>query len=70
MTDLERFIELYKSVGIELEAERTIRDNGTLSFDVLTLVAQVTPKVGGYRDFLTQILFNIDGSFYGQDVWE
>lgn len=64
VTDLQRFIELYRSVGIELVPETT--DDGT---PWLTL-KEGDPKVGGYLGFYTSIEFDKDGKFVQQSVWE
>lgn len=63
MTDLERFIDLYKSFGIELKVE-TI--NGEL-------VVQMNAKENGfigYSGFGSDVIFDINGKFKEQGFWE
>ena len=74
MTDLEKFIELYRSVGIELDSVRmqiSINANKkTTPMDVLTLQAHGTPGVYGNHSFMTQLYFDADGTFAFQKVWK
>ena len=66
MTDLEKFLELYRSVGIEPEINEV--KNGTL----LRLEAESSrnsPFVG-YMGFYTQITFDQNGKFQNQGIWE
>jgi hypothetical protein len=64
-TDLERFVELYRSFGIELTPKKT--DKGITS---ITIEAQSDTKITGYYGFVTQIDFDADGKFISQGVWE
>lgn len=64
MTDIQRFIELYASLGITFEQED--REGET----VLMLEAKCQPRVGGYTGFSTSIHFNKEGTFLHQDFWE
>jgi hypothetical protein len=64
-TDLERFVELYRSVGIEVKPTKT--DKGITS---IVLEANSDPKITGYHGFATQLDFDADGKFISQGVWE
>ena len=71
MTDLERFVELYRSFGIECkvfiegsDCERRIYLSN-MSFDYAT----TSDKFGGYIMF-SEITFDVDGRFIGQGFWE
>jgi hypothetical protein len=67
-TDLQRFIALYKSIGIELEPVADHDDR----FGKFSLVLEVRkhPKIGGYGGFSTDINFDADGKFVIQNIWE
>lgn len=71
VSDLERFLELYKSFGIELnpEVEDSEHSNGS---DTVTLILEVrkNPKFTGYEGFYSDITFNADGKFLEQGFWE
>ena len=64
-TDLQRFIALYKSVGIELEPE-DFKDGSSS----LVLEAGAHEKIDGYICFFTSIDFDKDGKFIEQRVYE
>lgn len=71
MTDLEKFIELYRSVGIELQP---IQRDGLL---VLRLQAPSafldtyqSSLIQGYDGFTTDIEFSPEGKFIRQVLWE
>lgn len=77
MTDMERFIELYKSFGIELKAEKnkkwiSIREGTYEDAPGYTISIEEGdhPKLGGYAGFGTVIEFTEDGKFLKQDFWE
>ena len=61
-TDLERLLELYKSFGIELEAEE--EDEG------FTIYLEEGKGFCGYRGFISIISFSPKGSFLNQGFWE
>ena len=63
-TDLEKFIELYHSFGIELKP--TNDDN----IKTITLNAGMHPKIKGYCMFFTEIEFDDAGVFISQGIWE
>ena len=68
-TDLEKFIELYQSVGIE--PDRFDNEDGSTG---LTLFAgedeKDSDKLDGYIGFHTEISFDTDGKFIKQGFWE
>jgi hypothetical protein len=64
-TDLERFVELYRSVGIKLKPTKT--DKGITS---IVIEAKTHEKIKGYAGFHTQIDFDSDGKFLSHGVWE
>jgi hypothetical protein len=72
MTDLEKFIELYKSLGIELEPEN-------IPFCPLTkeeehicirLIEGENDKFTGYSSFFSTVEFDKKGKFLNQGFWE
>ena len=65
MTDLERFVSLYHSVGIELLVEDYAED-----ILALHLYVGESEKAVGYRGFGTDILFDKTGKFIRQEFWE
>ena len=73
MTDLERFIELYKSIGIELKPFEMIDTTKiTMSNDHSDAfraspnpnVATISPKFTGYG--FSNLIFDMDGKFISQ----
>lgn len=70
MTDLERFIELYKSVGIELESyEGCSLRRDELPPLCLEISPDGTAKTRGDEQCVITIVFNADGSFRHQQVY-
>jgi hypothetical protein len=63
-TDLERFKELYASVGVDVSERRYGAEL------VLTLTEGDYEFFGGYNGFGTDIRFNQEGKFLGQNFWE
>jgi len=62
MTDLVKFLELYKSVGVEASLEA--HSNGH------TLKLEVGDKnIEGYPMFYTSIFFDLEGKFLSQGIW-
>lgn len=61
MTDLERFIELYDSVGIKLEPVKNWEGKTMLHLEV-----KDQPQFAGYYGLYTEIVFDNDGKFIGQ----
>jgi len=68
MTDLEKFIALYKSVGINLKPQRA--DRGGLNIVELILVVNETEKTSGDNGCETYIVFDENGKFIGQSIYE
>lgn len=83
-TDLERFVELYKSFGVEcMVMEGVLRDDKTgddTPVKRITLSggkdfyagAECTQsnKFDGFLGFYSEVLFTPDGKFIGQGFWE
>ncbi len=67
MTDLEKFTELYHSVGIELEVEK--RD---LELQTIRLRADwiENSKFDGYYKCYSTITFDKNGKFVMQGFWD
>ncbi len=63
-TDLEKFVELYTSIGIPVAVER----NETGQW--IELRADELPHIKGYNGFFTRIEFDANGKFLEQGVWE
>jgi len=68
MTDLQRFIELYKSVGIELVTERHVKGDSELELIIANNGSN--EKICGYSTLSTNIVFDLDGKFIRQEFWE
>lgn len=64
MSNLSKFTELYKSIGIDLDPVKT--DDG---FEV-TLEANTHEKLIGYEGFCTIIKFDKNGRFVWQGFFE
>ena len=77
MTDLEKFIELYKSIGIELGVNINSENNnqeillseGTYSFSD-GKKGTISEKLKGYMGFYSSIEFDLNGKFIEQGFWE
>lgn len=70
MTDYEKFLELYQSVGIA-PVEGNYLYGEDKEEKALTITNDETnPKIGGYRYFKTEIIFTADGKFIKQNFWE
>lgn len=68
MTDLQRFIEMYKSFGIELKPKPTYKtSDGSMTIE---MEQGSHPKFGGYRGFSSTVDFDKDGKFIQQEFWE
>jgi hypothetical protein len=65
VNDLERFVELYRSVGIDLSPKK--EDDGGFRLD---LVEGEHPKFDGYSYFCSIIQFDANGVFVSQGFWE
>ena len=85
MTDLERFIELWKSFGIEIKDMRgedesvckqvegvatiSIGDNNSTEI-TMTAVCYSDNAIGGYCGFFTVTEFDSCGKFISHSMWE
>lgn len=75
MTDLQKFVELYKSFGIDCLVNYdvkhfiywiTLTTFGFCDKDTDT----ISNKLEGHSGFFTKIEFDIKGTFIKQGVWE
>ena len=75
-SDLQKFIDLYHSVGIELEAVVNEEDveNGYqylgLNYRTYECVLTTEKMIGECSGFHTNIYFDRDGKFIQQGIWE
>ena len=75
MTDLQKFIDLYKSFGIELkpkEIQYGIRRYPNAK-TVITMWAQPDEEnsdFDGYTSFHSDVIFDANGKFIKQGFWE
>ena len=74
-SDIERFIELYHSFGIECVVSHA--EDGcqkirlSAGFDGYNTAAlTLSPKFGGYNGFSSEVIFDRGGKFIGQNFWE
>ena len=77
MTDIEKFINLYKSFGIECfvnidqDKEQFIILTQTDSYFPISSAKETTSKkFTGYRYFHSVVIFSPDGEFLRQEFWE
>lgn len=77
MTDLECFVELYRSFGIECKVNISIE--GQVATQVIYIgygvwgmydVVTESPKFDGYYGFYSSVSFDMAGKFIGQGFWE
>ena len=74
MTDLQKFVELYKSFGIECK----VIDKDNLKHIILSEGSYISEEeqhttsvmFDGYCGFHTKITFLVDGGFIGQEFLE
>ena len=64
-TDLQKFVELYQSIGVDLEAF-VIAEAGTEQY--LTIEAYGHPNITGLYGFYTCITFDKNGKFINQEI--
>ena len=67
MTDLEKFKDLFRSVGIGF-SERT--DEHKYEICTILTCKQGDSKVTGYSSFFSDFVFSGDGSFMELGAWE
>jgi hypothetical protein len=65
MSDLEKFIELYKSLGIELKPTQSRNKEITLHLE-----EGEHEKFQGYSNFYSDIVFDKNGKFLYQGFYE
>ncbi len=66
MNDLDKFIELYESIGIKLIPEEVNKD-----IIRLTITQNLDwDRIGGYSSFFSTIDFDSTGKFKEQNFWE
>jgi len=68
VTDLEKFIALYKELGIEIFPEPNIHNE--YGAQVLHLESHSNDLFIGYPYFCSDIYFDEDGKFIQQGFWE
>lgn len=77
MTDLEKFVDLYKSIGIEC----VVNNNPDKTKSILLCSHTIRSKPEqftlsnknlfiGHLDFYSEITFDKDGKFVNQGFWE
>jgi hypothetical protein len=78
MTDLDKFIELYRSFGIECivnedsetgETYIVLSNTNIYSYSAIEEVTK-SDKITGYSDFFSIITFTEKGEFLQQGFWE
>ena len=82
MTDLEKFVELYRSFGIECKVNKIITlvedDRVNHNCSVIKLNASgysdeestLSDKIIGYDGFYSEVVFDKEGKFIYQGIWE
>lgn len=76
MTDLERFIELYKSFGIDckvnqINEEQVIFLGDYDSYDTYPEYEKTRHvSLGGYGNFYSEVIFDKDGKYSRQNFYE
>lgn len=70
--DLEKFIQLYKSVGIDLSQKKNSEGNIylTLGYNEDDPMENTSNKFGGYSGFYSIIIFDENGKFIKQEFFE
>jgi hypothetical protein len=66
MTDIKKYIKLYKSFGITLKEEK----EGCEKILYLTVKLGGNKKIDGYAMFYTKVIFDKDGKFIKQIIAE
>lgn len=71
MSDLDKFLALYKGFGIDLGV---IQEDGEQRVILAAWPAppgaNLHPLFGGYQGFYTRVRFDAEGKFLGQDFYE
>lgn len=68
ITDLDKFLRLYKSIGINLDLD--VKSDKEKPQIVLKLEQGEHDKFGGYYGFCSEIVFDKNGKFIQQNFWE
>ena len=66
-SDMEKFIGLYKSFGIDLFSTKVTTTDGNYN---ISLSENISDKFGGYSGFISVVVFNKDGKFIKQGFYE
>lgn len=76
MTDINRFVELYKSFGIECKVN-TVSDVGSQHLEIIIGSGEYaydeytkSDKFEGYSGFYSRVKFDTNGKFINQGFWE
>jgi hypothetical protein len=71
MTQLQKFIELYKEFGIELKVEElAVGGMHTDGYYIILAKSASADKFSGFPGFFSEIHFDLDGNFVRQEFWE
>lgn len=70
LTDLERTIRFYASIGIEVKASDVNMHDKMHEDKKIELEANVSSKTKGYNCFVNTMYFNDKGEFLYQDIYE
>lgn len=77
MTDLEKFVDLYKALGIECVVVLDEKCNSAIllgdyenGYGDAKTVGTFSEKFTGYPGFYSQVLFDVDGNFISQSFTE
>jgi len=76
MSDLDNFIKLYKSFGIDLKPKKTEKGeevfvNGEYSVEPHIIIGMRQGDLFcGYSGFFSDVIFDKDGKFVEQGFWE
>ena len=68
-SDLEKFVGLYKSFGIDLKPSKHTTTIYGGNYDVF-LGENISDKFGGYSGFESNVVFDKDGKFIRQAFYE
>jgi CMP-2-keto-3-deoxyoctulosonic acid synthetase len=73
MTDLENFVNLYRSFGIECNVNIAKDGTRVIYFErssIPNVIETVSDKFHGHTGFFSQITFDAKGKFISQGFWE
>lgn len=69
MTDLEKFMALYKGFGIDCIVTKT-EQNQLIVLSGYNDASTKSDKFGGYNGFYSVVEFDLNGKFLSQDFYE